>query len=133
MNIHMWQLLDTVHTSRHICNMSFPWVMKMILLLNQCWINHWPIFKTHELIMSWNSWALAYLCKDFTKCSLPINLAIPRHIFLWPIICLVAIHVERNLQWWVSRKINVLFRTDLWHFCLISSYHHIVGNKVARR
>ena len=40
--------------------------MEMISLWNQCQINHWLIFKTHEFIISWNSWALAYLSKDFT-------------------------------------------------------------------
>ena len=46
--------------------------MKMILFL-QCWINHWSMFSTHEFIISWNSLALTYLCKDFTEYSLPMN------------------------------------------------------------
>ena len=113
-----------LHTpSRQICNNSFPWVMKMIFLWNQYWINYWPVFKTHEFIISQ---AVAYLCKDFTEYSLSMNFSIPKHIFSWPTKCLITIHVVWNLQCWVLRKINFPFRTYLWHFCIISNYHHIV-------
>ena len=79
-------LLDAAHTSRRICNKSFPWVMNMILFLR-------PL----EFIISLNSWALAYHCKDFTEYSLPMNLAIPKLIFNpYPVKCLITIHVVWN-------------------------------------
>ena len=76
------------------------------------------IFKSYiniyKFIISWNSWALAYPGKDFIKYSLPMNLAIPKHIFSYNKIVWYHILYVYNMNLVLQEVFEMSTKEDKW-------------------